>query len=349
MDTIVFKKRVFRIFLFCFAVSLGQSDVMNGQSNSQTVVYADKFPGDDAAAKISAAIASLSSDGGIVDATNFKGIQYTHANPLAGVNKPLLLLLGPSTFLADAPWVLPPAVIVRGMGRLYIGNKGSVIKASSKFPKNTAVIQIGLSANGFTQGTRIENLNIDGSAIEGVSGVLSENSGEQSGVFFVDIGHCGKYGIHFTGANSQFFSIENVEIYPQDAGTPETVGIYIDGLALPATVQNVTVVATKERPALAAVQLDRTYGGVYESIHGEYVSHVLQIGVTGPVNGIVAMNISGSNNGVTDVVLVSPIQGTSGFQLGGLNSFGSKCTINDMRNGVSNKNPSVGTYSDEKK
>src|SRR5690242_11905342 len=51
---------------------------------SEVVAYADQFSGVDTAAKIAAAIASLPSTGGVVDAQAFQGVNAWSSNPFDG-------------------------------------------------------------------------------------------------------------------------------------------------------------------------------------------------------------------------------------------------------------------------
>jgi hypothetical protein len=65
---------------------------------------ADQFAGVDMCAKISAAIASLGTAGGIVDATHFTGTQACASDPSSGVTVPVVVEVGNVTMQLSVPW-----------------------------------------------------------------------------------------------------------------------------------------------------------------------------------------------------------------------------------------------------
>jgi hypothetical protein len=70
------------------------------------VAFANAFSGSDAAAKISAAITSLGSSGGVVDARGLTGSQTLSTNPFPSANPtaPIQILLGNGTYTCTAAW-----------------------------------------------------------------------------------------------------------------------------------------------------------------------------------------------------------------------------------------------------
>ena len=81
------------------------------ETNNPQALFADRFPGADACAKINAAIRALPATGGIVDATGFHGPQACASDPFANTGSipggipPLLLRLGGgAVFQTAAQW-----------------------------------------------------------------------------------------------------------------------------------------------------------------------------------------------------------------------------------------------------
>jgi hypothetical protein len=78
-------------------ILISQSGNLSALWKNPPALFADQFPGASASARIIAAIAVLPSTGGTIDARGDRGAQSWETNPLAGVVKPVVLLLGAST------------------------------------------------------------------------------------------------------------------------------------------------------------------------------------------------------------------------------------------------------------
>jgi hypothetical protein len=83
---------------------------------------ADQFAGGDMCAKISAAIASLGSTGGIVDATHFTGTQACASDPSVGVSAAVVVEIGNVTMQLTVPWKIQSNLFkLRGAGPGHSG------------------------------------------------------------------------------------------------------------------------------------------------------------------------------------------------------------------------------------
>lgn len=83
-------------------ILISQSGNLTALWKNPPILFADQFPGASASARIIAAIAVLPSTGGTIDARGDRGAQSWVTNPLAGVVKPVVLLLGASTITITA-------------------------------------------------------------------------------------------------------------------------------------------------------------------------------------------------------------------------------------------------------
>jgi len=83
----------------------GQGAALVGSTLNGTPL-ADQFSGSDMCAKITAAISSLGSGGGIVDATHFTGVQTCASDPSTGVTAPVVVYVGNVTMQLTVPWII---------------------------------------------------------------------------------------------------------------------------------------------------------------------------------------------------------------------------------------------------
>jgi hypothetical protein len=82
----------------------------------------DQLAGGDMCAKISAAITSLGSTGGIVDATHFTGRQACASDPSLGVSAPVVVQIGNVTMQLTVPWHIQSNLFkLRGAGPGHSG------------------------------------------------------------------------------------------------------------------------------------------------------------------------------------------------------------------------------------
>jgi len=241
--------------------------------------------GTDACDRIKKAIENLPTQGGTVDARGLEGAQTCASNPVAGVSKPVLLLLGAATYTINVPWVYNASITIRGIHpSTYPGTDGTVIIASASFPTSTALVKLGAGVDS-SHHTRVESLILDCNGKTGGIGVLGDKLAEKSGVFDSTIYNCQDAGVKIVDSSSQFWLVENVEVYGAHAtGFLSTSnGIEINNVALIGTIRNVTVFPSTGCPTAcvvinAAVYLNNCHGGTIQNIHGENVSSVVQVG-----------------------------------------------------------------------
>ncbi len=302
--------------------------------NINSVRYASQFTGADACAKIAAAITDLPSSGGTVDARGLEGAQSCASNPLAGVSKPVLLLLGAATWSIDVQWVVNASITIRGVHPSTLTD-GTIIRASASFPTSTALIKLGAGVSS-SHGTRIERLIVDCNDKAGGIGVLGDKVAEKSGVFESTIYNCQDAGVKIADSSSQFWSLEDVEVYSTTAMLSSTNGIEIDGGALIGAIRNVTVFPAGATVINAAVYLNNCHGGTIQNIHGEKVSSVVQVGDGTAVTGVTIDHVSGSSAGpVAAVVKIANISGTTGIRISGVKMYGATKSIEDLKSGFS--------------
>jgi len=331
-----------------WAIKTGAGKVEFGDvvaaKNINAVRYAHQFTGADGCAKIAAAIADLPSSGGTVDARGLEGAQTCTSNPLSGVSKAVLLLLGAATYTIDVQWVYNASIVVRGILPSAISD-GTIIKAGASFPTSTALVKLG-DGVGFSHNTRIEDVLIDCNGKTGGIGILGDRLAEKSGAFNVQIYNCKATGVRVADSNSQFWSLENLEITANAALTSGTNGIEVTGGAIIGTIRNVTVNPGSSGGQInAGIYLNSAHGGVIENIHGEFVNAVVQVGDTVAVTGVNLEGISGSANGpVVDVVKIANLAGTTGIRMSGVKMYGATNSIDDLKSGVLLTEDSRGLY-----
>ena len=114
-------------------------------TSPQSVVQADTFKGQDAGEKISQCLAALPATGGVCDARNLAGNQYSASGfTVGGGNKPMHLMLGAITLIVTKPIIVQARSSITGLPSASgIGSyQGpSVIKANSGF-RPSAVVQV---------------------------------------------------------------------------------------------------------------------------------------------------------------------------------------------------------------
>ena len=300
-------------------------------ANATAVVNAIDCSGAEIGAKINDAIINkLPATGGIVFATSFGSSSCT-TNPFANVTKPVWLILGPGIITTTAQWIVPSCVRLSGESRATNSNTGTTIKADSSYGSaTTGVIRIGASGTGFSPGAIIEHVTVDCNSVASSIGIYSQNASEQCIIRHVIVNNAKDAGINITGGNNQFNSIEDIEIGGAMTATTG-VGIRIENVALPARVERVTV-NTGSTVIRAAILLDGCQGGTYMDIHGEFCTSVLEYGSATAVIGGTCINISGSSNSVTQVILIGNLASNGTFI--GINPFGSTNSIKDNKNSL---------------
>src|SRR5882757_1872173 len=97
--------RIAAVLLFVLFAASNQAAPLVGSTLNGTPL-ADQFSGTDMCAKITAAITSLGSAGGIVDATHFAGVQSCTSDPSTGVTAPVVVYVGNVTVQLTVPWII---------------------------------------------------------------------------------------------------------------------------------------------------------------------------------------------------------------------------------------------------
>jgi hypothetical protein len=112
---------------------------------AQTVQHADKFPGEDAGAKIANCLAALPSQGGVCDARELSGQQTAASGLIVGApNKPVELMLGPVRLITGGTIHVQAKSSIVGMpagSGIGSDQSATVIKAADNTALN-AVVQV---------------------------------------------------------------------------------------------------------------------------------------------------------------------------------------------------------------
>jgi hypothetical protein len=174
---------------FAFLVCLGAL-----LAPAQTVQHADKFPGEDAGAKIARCISALPSQGGVCDARELSGPQKAASGLTVGApNRPVELILGPVTLMTGGTIHVEAKSSIVGMpGGAGIGSDqpATVIKAADNTALS-AVVQVDgpLAA--------LQDLTVDGNkkgAPKGGAAILV-NTANRVEMFRVTAQNAAGYGI----------------------------------------------------------------------------------------------------------------------------------------------------------
>lgn len=154
----------------CFA---GAGSVRFGATSEQRVINAADFSGATAGARVQAAIASLTTIGGIVDATGFQNAPGATADPFGGVRN-IDLRLGKAAWTTSATWRLTSGSTLQGVGwestsLTAAPNFGdiSVVANATNSPATDAARD---------RGMRVARLKIDGNQANNVPGTVFEHS-----------------------------------------------------------------------------------------------------------------------------------------------------------------------------
>ncbi len=84
-------------------------------SSPQSVIQADRFKGQDAGEKIAQCLAALPATGGVCDARNLAGDQYSaNGFTVGGGSKPMQLMLGATTLIVTKPIIVQARSSITG-------------------------------------------------------------------------------------------------------------------------------------------------------------------------------------------------------------------------------------------
>jgi hypothetical protein len=127
-------------------------------------ISATSYAGNDACARIHAAIAALPTTGGVVDARGFTGPQPCATNPVGDFTKPFAVLLGATTFQARVSWSFGKGSIRNDIGQFIVGMgpEITIVQPAPQF-SGAAVIQIrpGGAADTIVSNASFSGLTID--------------------------------------------------------------------------------------------------------------------------------------------------------------------------------------------
>jgi hypothetical protein len=271
------------------------------------VRYVEQYGGVDLCAKIAAAIATLPSGGGIVDARGAVGAQTCATNPFAAT-VPVEVLLGAVTLTTDDNIVISENVTVRG---LRYRPETTIIKAAGDFAAdytNTdsaarrAVVVLGAAGDAVAQGAHIENVTIDCSDIASSIGLYSESAQEGSGVRRVFLVDCSLHGIYFedtASATTQNTALEEISILMSNDPDLDAnaIGVYLDGAGGQIRVDRMTVNVRSGTGNMDAALRVARFTGHFSNLHLERATDGVLLGAdaSGQSNSMTFSVVDGSS------------------------------------------------------
>ena len=226
-------------------------------------------------------------------------------NPFSAIgNKSVQVTLGRGTWLTDTTIVVPTKSQLEGSGRGDPGFSGTVIQASTSFPPNAPVVDMGNAAT--SMGVRVENLTIDCNNIAGCIGLQNVRSQEQSGARHVLIENITGVGLDIEGSAAQ-----NSGPY-EDMEFAGGIDFNVTTASLCARIINVPAFRGMHgatcnfnnyeiHPAIG-IQMDTT--GTLNDIHIEGATTGIGVGVSVPASGAMLQNIYGGGPNMQTLVHV---------------------------------------------
>ncbi len=205
--------------------------------------------GTDICTRISSAwnsVLSSTATSAVIDARGFTG-PWTCNNtngpfaPSSGKVPHGLLLLGNVNIAADMTWVIPTQTEVRGIGTG--GPSGSTYPYNTiihNAGSQTTVLQMGASTGGPYFGVVISHLTVDCLGVTNCTGIVNDESEENSSVHDVEIWNSPLYGLHVSAYNTSDPThpaatnsgpYQNIQVGYVAATCPCTsaIGIQVDG------------------------------------------------------------------------------------------------------------------------
>lgn len=215
-------------------IPAAQSTVSSGVRGDQFTADAlscDKYPGNDAAARIAACIGALPSGGGVADARKITGPQTWSSNPFPEVMGPVTVLLGEATFTFSVTPLVPANVQIIGQG---IG-KTILQEASNANLKPDAVATVSHATNIVIRDLTIDLNAANNTGPEQAHG-LDINAAFDSQIQNVEVrnfyGHEGGTGIAFVLTSTTDVTVSGC--YVHDVGLVRSShlsdGIYTSGV-----------------------------------------------------------------------------------------------------------------------
>ena len=287
--------------------------------------FCSTAPANDACGWIAAAINALPSTGGIVDGSGFVGTQTCSVNPFSTPVSNGALLLGFANFQTTAEWEIPSPFAWRiiGWGRKSDNNAlNTTIQAAASFPVSTPVVRLG---NGTTAyGQSISNLTVDCNGVSGTTGVYSTDIQEQSGIEHVTVLNCPNRGVWMNGSGTdgtgpffaQNYSVSDIYVLPQAAGTTLTVACEFDGdFTAFHTLQGATCGGGSSVAIADDYVFDNIFAGTATDLNAEDAAVGYLLGKT---NAVTSLTINGMQSSKISQTVVSLKSGDSSVFLTGI-------------------------------
>jgi hypothetical protein len=276
----------------------------NEPAGTATVVYADAFPGaPDGCVQINAAIKSLHSTGGVVDARGIRGTSIKCSiDPFSGVRaKGGALLLGAAIYLTAQPWTIPANWAVTGAAGSRVV---TAIKAGDSFPTSGKQCEAGrkscpvivLGRDRANPNVRVERLAVDCNRSPNSTGIYNSKAQEHSGAFTVTVRSCQVFGLDWEGTGAQNSGMQDITVNDTPAPDGSTVMVEINGVPSFRGLSGATLVTgnTRDSPyASIGLQVigntSPRIGGNFSDIHCEHVKTCVSLehGVMANVNHVV--------------------------------------------------------------
>lgn len=259
------------------------------------------------------------------------------SNPFATMpaNTTCTIYLGAGNWITNVEWIMQPSqwpCVIHGSGRSSgtggTFSPGTTLQASSTFPSGTPLLY-----NKGGQGSRIENMTLDGNGLASV-GAYATDINEQGGFLNLLIlnvtAACVKINAPgLVSQPAQNYILQDIECFPQLAGVSgTTVGYDIigDGGG-PGRAIDLIALGQMGHTLLDALRInDNSVGTHYIGIHGENATNVVELG-----SGSNTLDTISANSAVTNTVLVDNT-GLIDYSLENILNSGATHTINDAAN-----------------
>jgi hypothetical protein len=294
-------------------------------------------------ANLAAAVSACPSTGCIIQ-DNFP--ETFSADPMVGSSgKSIDVWFGAGVWTTNAQINVLSAQRWIGTGRIVGSTGATIIRAGGSLSANTPLIKLA-----GTQGTRVENLNVDCNGVSGSTGIYASDLNEQGGVYNTVVVNCPAFGINvdasaFSVIPAQGYTIRDVEIFPQTFGTASTIGLHLkgNGGGGPQEVRNVVASGASGHVIRSSVQAENWNGSRIESIHGEFATNVFE-NTSSSISAFILDFVSGTTTD-TNVVNINAASGAVDFEIRNIvTNGGGTNSIVDGPRGVTLRDPFLARY-----
>lgn len=285
--------------------------------------YADQFTGANAGAKIAACLADLPSTGGTCDARAFEGTQNVTSDPISGVTKPFVLLLGAATYQSTVPIRLGNANNQHIWG---LGSRLTIIRAFGAFPSSSSLCLLGAAGGTFSSDWR--DIRCDGNSLADYA-LDIDGAQEQSGArdFFAAYAKVAQIILRdgFAGdgvASTQNVKLTNFEIY----GTSATTDGIILTNALAGRIELDTFTLNNSVASSGAAIRAQVSTGGFVQINNGHIEEFAQ-GIKKEASAPLSVIGLSGHSSVTDLISID--SGKGQYTLVNVQRNSSTTTIND--------------------